>query len=169
MSERYSNMHQVTGERNNQKDSSVLLPLYASKRTSKHVVPSAAAAGAETTSSLLGMYDKCLQSNPYTTKVVSSGVVGCLGDCLIQLVAGKGSAFDMRRLFVFTTVSALYIAPVIHFWFNWLSSIKYPENITPARKALYMTILDQTIGGLIVTSGFFYAFELVKYHSQDLV
>jgi hypothetical protein len=71
-----------------------------------------------------------LEKYPYVTKIISSGIVGCLGDILIQLVKNGGSwqALDMRRLIVFVAVAAFYIAPVVNIWFNWLNAIPYPKR-----------------------------------------
>eukprot|EP01035_Chromulina_nebulosa_P026055 gene26055-34055_t len=111
---------------------------------------------------LLSSYNTNLEKYPYVTKIISSGIVGCLGDILIQLVKNGGSwqALDMRRLIVFVSVAAFYIAPVINIWFNWLNAIPYPKSFNNAKKALVMIVLDQTIGATVITAGFFYAFEL---------
>ena len=71
--------------------------------------------------------------------------------------------FDYRRLLVFFTVTALYIAPVINVWFNWLNNgMPLPASLSNVAKAGIMMIADQTIGAVGVTIGFFYAFELAN-------
>jgi protein Mpv17 len=113
-------------------------------------------------SNLLRSYSKLLEEHPYTTKMISSGVIGGIGDFLIQKVQGKdtGRAFDFRRWAVFTSVAAFYIAPVINVWFNWLNSLPMLEGMNGFGKALMMTGIDQTIGAVFVNAGFFFAFEL---------
>jgi hypothetical protein len=110
-------------------------------------------------------YNQNLIDHPYVTKVISSAVIGGLGDVLVQIYVAfrKGTAvdIDLRRLTVFSLVSGLYFAPVIHFWFNWLNSLPFPSSSTQLQKALAMISLDQTIGNVFVNGGFFYAFELV--------
>jgi len=78
----------------------------------------------------LEAYNDKLEKYPYRTKIISSGVVGGLGDILIQLVNNGGliHALDMRRLIVFTSVAAFYIAPVINIWFNWLNTMPIPAS-----------------------------------------
>jgi len=80
---------------------------------------------------LLTSYNTNLEKHPYITKIISSGIVGGLGDILIQLIKNGGSwqTLDLRRLAVFVSVAAFYIAPVINIWFNWLNSIPYPERL----------------------------------------
>lgn len=137
---------------------------------------------------LLTSYNTNLEKHPHITKIISSGIVGGLGDILIQLIKNGGSwqTLDLRRLAVFVSVAAFYIAPVINIWFNWLNSIPYPErfdtgnfnvaflyknnfifssstSFNNAKKALVMIVLDQTIGATVITAGFFYAFELVRH------
>jgi hypothetical protein len=112
----------------------------------------------------LNSYSELLEKHPYRTKVISSGIIGALGDILIQLWKIKQNSlykFDYRRLLVFSTVAGLYIAPVINVWFNWLNKFPIPKSFNNVGKALVMMVLDQTIGAVVVTTGFFYAFELV--------
>jgi hypothetical protein len=118
---------------------------------------------------LFHSYNQNLLNHPYITKVISSAVVGGLGDLLMQLwvpyIQGKSVIqLDLRRLTVFATVSGLYFAPVIHVWFNWLNSLQsyLPENASNAKRALMMISIDQTVGNVLVNGGFFYAFELVR-------
>ena len=88
-----------------------------------------------------------------------------LGDILIQNFENRKSkkSFDYRRLLVFFTVTALYIAPVINVWFNWLNNgMPLPPGLSNVAKAGIMMIADQTIGAVGVTVGFFYAFELTN-------
>jgi hypothetical protein len=99
-------------------------------------------------------------------------IVGGLGDILIQALewkrSGGKSKFELRRLLVFSTVTALYIAPVIHVWFGWLNSLPYPTSWNENTKALGMMFLDQTIGATVITMGFFFAFEIVSCLTKTL-
>lgn len=113
---------------------------------------------------LLASYSNLLTKHPYATKIVSSGFIGGLGDVLIQLYEGRAKgdafAFDYRRLAVFTAVTAFYIAPVIHVWFNMLAAMPMPAGAGNVLKAALMMVADQTVGATVITVGFFYAFEL---------
>lgn len=131
------------------------------------------------TPSLIGMfinaYNNQLTKNPNRTKIITSGIVGGLGDVLIQLLNIKMkedvNSFDYRRLAVFSTVSALYIAPAIGAWFNWLNSLPYPANFNHLAKTLAMLLLDQTLGAVIVNIGYVYAFEIAQraYPPYDII
>lgn len=118
--------------------------------------------------SFLTWYNHMLTTRIYLTKMVTSGLVGGLGDVLIQLIncynAKKPFVIDMRRLIVFSSVAAIYIAPVIHIWFDFLEKMNLPPAIkqSATMKSLVMILLDQTFGAVVVSAGFFYAFELVS-------
>jgi hypothetical protein len=115
----------------------------------------------------LNTYSDLLEKHPYRTKIISSGIIGAIGDTLIQLWKIKQNSlykFDYRRLLVFSTVAGLYIAPVINVWFNFLNKFPIPKSFNNVGKALVMIALDQTVGAVVVTTGFFYAFELVCLH-----
>ena len=110
-------------------------------------------------------YNRSLLTHPYLTKIISSAIVGGLGDILIQfwLPYSKGLTpkFDLRRFLVFTSVAGFYIAPVLHVWFNYLNYFPVPSTFNRVAKSLVMIFLDQTIGAVVVNGGFFFAFELV--------
>ena len=115
---------------------------------------------------LLEQYSGLLEKHPYMTKAISSGIVGGSGDVLIQQFQRRRDSnkqFDWRRLLVFSTVAAFYIAPIIHVWFGYLNNLPYPATMSAFTKAGIMTVLDQTFGALIVTVGFFYFFEMVQH------
>jgi hypothetical protein len=115
----------------------------------------------------LGWYNYQLEKRPMVTKVVSSGLIGALSDVLTQMylqrnLKGGLAALDLRRIAVFSSVCALYFAPVIDAWFGFLSRIRFPKHWSDTGKAVGMVAIDQTVGAALVTSGFFYAFELVR-------
>lgn len=115
--------------------------------------------------SLVRVYDKLLNSHPLPTKIFSSAVVGALGDILLQLtlfsLQSEPYLIDKRRVIIFCVVSAVYIAPTIHYWFDWLNNFPMSNKLGKSGKAIIMMLLDQTLGAFLVTFGFFYAFELV--------
>lgn len=114
--------------------------------------------------SLLERYSNLLQTSPYPTKIITSGILGGIGDTLIQSLERKTSKkpFDVRRLFVFMLVTAFYIAPVIHNWFDFLNKMPIPSGLSDPVKAAVMMLVDQTFGAVFVTIGFFYAFEFAQ-------
>lgn len=115
--------------------------------------------------SLLDQYSALLSSAPYKTKMMSSGFIGAVGDLLVQKLEvsdNREFTLDIRRAAVFSFVSALYIAPAIHNWFEFLNKVGLaiiPPQFGRVAKAALMIIFDQTIGAIVVTFGFFYAFE----------
>ena len=115
-----------------------------------------------TVQNLLLQYSNCLTTRPYVTKIVSSAIVGGLGDLLIQYLNGGNSllSFNLRRWIVFTSVAGFYIAPSIHLWFDWLAGLPLPASFNGFKVALVQMLLDQTIGAVVINAGFFYAFQL---------
>jgi hypothetical protein len=114
------------------------------------------------------LYDSVIVKHPLLTKMVTGGVIGGLGDLLIQKVetqrestVSNKSTINYRRLYIFTITSIFYFAPFIHFWFEYLESLKFTASITPLQKASYMILLDQLIGAILLKSGFFYSFVLI--------
>lgn len=116
--------------------------------------------------SFFSKYEHMLQTYPYSTKLITALIIGALGDVLTQLLfaykAKQFLGFDLRRILVFSAVSALYFAPVLHVWFNYLNEITKKQT-SPVRKALTMMLLDQTFGAVFVNMIFFFVFELVKH------
>ena len=111
----------------------------------------------------LEAYETLLQRHPWPTKMVSSGVIGGLGDVLVQLLETRGApqrSIDLRRLAVFSAVASLYIAPSIGLWFAYLNGLPALQGMTPLPKALWMILLDQTFGAVLINGCFFYAFSL---------
>ena len=72
------------------------------------------------------------------------------------------ATFSPRRLLVFATVAAFYIAPAIGMWFSYLNSISLFDGFSNFNKALGMMFIDQTIGAVLINMGFFVAFEFVQ-------
>ena len=97
--------------------------------------------------------------------MISSAIVGGLGDILIQKIQMRNTnkSFDYRRLLVFSLVAGLYIAPVIHVWFDWLDKLPFLQSMTGFNKAAIMMLIDQTIGATVINMFFFVAFETVRY------
>ena len=113
-------------------------------------------------------YNWLLSSFPYPTKMISSGIVGGLGDILVQTIScvqKKEHVFiDVKRLLVFTSVSTFYIAPTIHVWFEFIEKLKVPKFLGEGKtaKSIMMILADQTVGATLISAGFFFAFELVR-------
>jgi hypothetical protein len=114
---------------------------------------------------LFKKYSDSLETSPYPTKMISAGIVGLLGDVLIQQINRRlhGTPFNLRRLLVFMTCTTFYIAPVVHLWFEWLNSLPWINSYkTKLGRATAMIILDQTLGLVSVNFGFYYFYEFAN-------
>ena len=95
------------------------------------------------------------------TKMITSGIVATIGDTVLQLAESKSSGFDWRRLLVFDLVAIFYIAPITHYWFLLLDSLPlFPSN--KLLRATTMVCIDQCIGAIFITAGFFIFFEFMN-------
>ncbi|CAM9789397.1 unnamed protein product [Choristocarpus tenellus] len=107
------------------------------------------------------VYMSLLARRPILTKIVTSGVICGLGDIVAQalMFGGIGAKFfgalDIRRLITYAMMGALYLAPIVHYWFDAIDRIGPMNKTLPARtrKAGKMVALDQLIGAPIVNGG----------------
>lgn len=116
---------------------------------------------------LFASYSELLAAHSYPTRIISSAIIGSVGDILIQQVERMTTKktpkpFSIRRVFVFALVAAFYIAPVIACWFDWLSAAPFLSGMAAEKKAFFMMLLDQTFGAVIINFFFFFAFELAQ-------
>mmetsp|Transcript_21990 Transcript_21990/g.36843 ORF Transcript_21990/g.36843 Transcript_21990/m.36843 type:complete len:240 (+) Transcript_21990:64-783(+) len=114
--------------------------------------------------SLLDWYSNQLIRRPFVSKMITAAVVGAMGDCLCQMIDMKKSAepllFDRRRLMVFTSVCGIYIAPVVHMWYDTLFKFPFIQNIRSTfKKTAVATVIDQIVGAGYINALFFFAFE----------
>jgi len=115
-------------------------------------------------------YNDCLLERPILTKGVTAGVVNLLGDTLAQYIAASktGAAFvpDVVRLQAFFLCGLVYTGPMVHWWNEQL--IKFgdwiKENYSSRNQVqvLAQLGLDQTVGVVLLTCTYFYAFELIE-------
>ena len=121
-------------------------------------------------SSILKSYTNLLEKSPYPTKMVTSAIIGALGDYLVQSYEGRKlkKSIDLRRVIVFATVCGLYIAPVIHIWFEYLNTMPFLLKLGKYSKAFAMMFVDQSVGATVITLGFFFAFEAVRGNVSNL-
>ena len=94
------------------------------------------------------------------TKMLTSGIIGALGDVILQSMIEKRRKFDTRKLLVFVLVNVFYIGPVTHFWFKLLEMITSQVK-SKFMKATVQVVVDQTIGAFVITGGFFAFFEVI--------
>eukprot|EP00752_Nemacystus_decipiens_P014597 g12999.t1 len=121
---------------------------------------------------LLASYLRALDDKPITTKVITSGVICGIGDILAQALSYKLAAteainlggllatLEFKRFAVYTFLGAVWIAPVVHYWFDLLEQQFKDKKGSPAPsfamkmfKALKMVTVDQTIGAPLVNAG----------------
>lgn len=126
---------------------------------------------------LLAAYLRALDSKPLTTKVITSGVICGVGDIMAQALAFKPvppaqaftigafvKAIELQRFAIYGVIGAVWIAPVIHYWFDLLERLTKSPKGPPTTfagtmvKAAKMVTLDQSIGAPLVNAGFMFLF-----------
>lgn len=114
--------------------------------------------------SLIDSYSSIMDKFPFRTKIISSMIIGMLGDFLIQKYESVSlkKAFDYRRFLIFGTVTGLYMAPALTAWYETLNAIPFLSKLGNIQKVLAMLFVDQSVGAIVITIGFFFAFEAVS-------
>lgn len=105
-------------------------------------------------------YSNELTEHPIITKVLTSMLLGLFGDFCCQKLEGKKKN-DIHRLFIFSLIQGLYVAPAVHYWFSYLSNLAFLP-VAKVQRALTMMAIDQTVGALTITVGLFFVFEFVS-------
>lgn len=108
-------------------------------------------------------------------QVITSGVICGIGDILAQALAfklaatealslgGLLAALEFKRFAIYTFLGAVWIAPVVHYWFDALEAGFKDKKAVPGGpspsfamkmfKAFKMVTVDQTIGAPLVNAG----------------
>lgn len=76
-------------------------------------------------------------------------------------LGGMLAALEFKRFAIYTVLGAIWIAPVVHYWFDALEATFKDKKIGAPPpsfqmkmfKVLKMVVADQTIGAPIVNSG----------------
>jgi hypothetical protein len=92
---------------------------------------------------LLDRYVRQLDTNPLTTKAVTSMFIVGVGDIGCQMILGeKDAKFDMKRFLIFTFLGGALVGPTLHYWYGFLNRAIPGTGTKPALKRL---AVDQTI------------------------
>jgi hypothetical protein len=104
--------------------------------------------------SLPGWYSKKLDTHPYLTKGIASGMISLTGDVTCQYLTRKEDGkFDFARTFRFFLMGAVLVAPITNFWYTALSTriIPGPRTVANIVKRL---VVDQFIFAPIFVNAF---------------
>ena len=85
-------------------------------------------------------YTKSLATHPLITRMATSALLGALGDWICQRLESKTAVFtcNYRRLCVFSLVNGLFLATVIHKWFQFLAGMPILKGLNAFQQALLM-------------------------------
>ena len=103
----------------------------------------------------LAWYGSMLGKYPLATKMVTSGVLGFLGDGICQQFEGK--EFSLKRCATFGAVGAFYIGPMLHMNYSYILPYLVPEvaGASAGMLAVKKLMFDQFGFAPICTIGFF--------------
>ena len=85
-------------------------------------------------------YTNALVTHPLITRVTTSFFLGALGDWICQRLESKTAVFkcNYRRLCVFSLVNGLFLATVIHTWFQFLSGMPILKGLNVYQQGFVM-------------------------------
>lgn len=111
----------------------------------------------------------------FVNQIITSGVICGVGDIMAQALTFKTAAteavtlsgfldaLDLTRFGIYGVLGALWIAPVVHYWFDALEAAfkdkKAAAGAPPPSfsmkmfKAVKMVTVDQSIGAPLVNAG----------------
>lgn len=114
----------------------------------------------------LAWYAAKLDTHPWATKMISSGLISGSGDLLCQYLNkdNQRKSFDWVRTLRFTILGSFLVAPVVHVWYNLLMT-KIPG--TGARTVAKRLFFDQGCFGPIFTPTFISCLTLLEHGIPD--
>ncbi|KAJ0412655.1 hypothetical protein ATCC90586_002285 [Pythium insidiosum] len=93
--------------------------------------------------SLWARYSALLVSHPVPTKVATACGIAAIGDINCQLFIERNERFDGKRLFIFTFLGGVLVAPVLHVWYGFMGA-RIPGLSTP-QAVVKRLALDQLV------------------------
>lgn len=131
-------------------------------------------------------YMRALEEKPLQTKMITSGVICGLGDVLAQALAVGGfgalkNVFELKRCLIYGSIGGLYLAPLIHYWFEVLEKLTSRRDVRGVskgkpvidesrtntmgerlKKAGKMVLLDQAVASPFLNGGFLFVFAVAS-------
>ena len=114
-------------------------------------------------------YARRISRRPVLTKAVTSSIVACVGDVLAQAhsAAQGGFVLDCRRTAAFAIAGGLYFAPFLHMWYALFARLERRARdqwgVTRIQAIVAQWMTNMFVGSLLVNTGFFYAFALIRW------
>lgn len=66
-------------------------------------------------------YLALLESRPLATKIATGGAIAGIGDINCQIFLEPGHPFSVKRAATFTFIGGVFISPILHVWYAFLS------------------------------------------------
>lgn len=138
-------------------------PLRVARAPSAHVITLRGGAASFPGESQWNAYLKALENRPIPTKMATAAVLSALGDVIAQSLSD--GPFVLRRMLVLVAVNVLYIAPLLHGWYNafeWFTEKKL--RLTPGTWKCTLTMLccDQLVNSPTTIACFFAIFGVAN-------
>lgn len=117
----------------------------------------------------LQWYVTKLDTHPFTTKILSSGLISGSGDLLCQSIVAKKKSqsttheFDWMRTLRFTILGGFLVAPTVHLWYGMLMSRIPGTSISSVAKRLFC---DQGLFAPIFTPTFISVLTVLEHISS---
>lgn len=116
-----------------------------------------------------------LERYPYRTNSITGALLAIFGDISAQVYTSF-THFDssiqsetrftrflnLRRTASMAIVSGLFGSPITTWWFQFINLLPQFQGIGKLKKAIAMTLLDQSVGVVFITAGFFFFNAMVS-------
>lgn len=66
-------------------------------------------------------YNVLLETHPLTTKIVTGGTIAAIGDVNCQVFLEPDQPFSVKRVAIFSLLSGVFISPILHGWYRFLT------------------------------------------------
>jgi hypothetical protein len=104
----------------------------------------AASKNSKTSFHLFTWYAQKLDTHPFLTKGISSGIIASSADFICQKLSNHNEKWDQPRTGRFFIMGTFFVAPVIHFWFLALHTKILPGAST-WQKVVQRVLVDQLL------------------------
>ena len=145
------------------------LPLFRSFTTPSS---SNSTSSSQSSYNFVSWYSKKLETHPYTTKGITSGLISLTGDVTCQYLTTTGgenddNKFDYGRSFRFFIMGTFWVAPITNYWYTALSTRIIPGSTRTFTRVAKRLCVDQFLFAPIFVNSFMSVLWLLEGKSMN--
>ena len=130
----------------------------------RHVAARTRAGASATTATtkighLFEMYSNSLRTHPMRTQLLSSSLMGGVGDLSAQIIKRGPSSVDLHNTLAFAITGACFFGPWLYYWYGKMTEVGdrwRARGMSRARVVAQQVLVNQTLGALATNYLFFY-------------